>query len=134
MPSVRLCSHRFHGKGHKLRAIEERFDLDALGQNVRVDVVNFFVNALQNRVGVVAFLQQHNAFHGVGIIDNCAVRVVPCAANLAQANLRSLLNDSNVLDANRRTIRGFDDGVFNVLNTMEEAERLHIDLLRAPAR
>ena len=40
----------------------------------------------EDRVGVVALLQQHDAFNGVGIVDDCAVGAVRGAADLAKAN------------------------------------------------
>ena len=52
------------------------------------------MNALQDRVGVVALLQQDDAFDGVGIVDDRVFAVlgeVPGPADLAQSNLRSLL-------------------------------------------
>ena len=37
---------------------------------VAVELFDFFMNALQDGVGVVAFLQQDDAFDGVGIVDD----------------------------------------------------------------
>ena len=41
-----------------------------LGRIPFVELLHFVVNALQHRVGVVALLQQHDPFNGVGIVDD----------------------------------------------------------------
>ena len=64
--------------------------LTPLGKNAVVELLHLFVNALQHRVGVVALLQQHDAFHSVGIVDDCAIGAMGGAADLAEANLRTL--------------------------------------------
>ncbi len=89
------------GELDQIGAVEEGNDLYAFGQNAGdlFELVDFFVNALQHRIGVVALLQQHDAFHGVGIVDNCAVGPMRGAADLAQANLGPLRDGGNVLDA-----------------------------------
>ena len=53
------------------------------------------------------------------------------AADLAEANLRPLHHRGDVFDVNRRAVLRLDDGVFDVLHARVEAERLHVDLLRA---
>ncbi len=53
------------------------------------------------------------------------------AADLAEANLGSLRDGGDVLDLDGRAVLGLDDGVFDVLHAGEEAQRLHVDLLRA---
>ena len=96
-----------------------------------IQLVYFLVNALQDRIGVIAFLQQHDAFHRVGIVDDGAVGAVRGAADLAEANLGSLHDGGDVLDADRRAVLRLDHGVLDVLHGAVEAERLHVDLLRA---
>ena len=56
------------------------------------------------------------------------------AADLAETNLWSLRNCGDVSDANGRAVLRLDDGVLDVLHGGEEAERLHVDLLRALLR
>ena len=97
----------------------------------RLSISTSLVNALQHGVGVVSFLQQDDTLDGVGIIDDRAVRAMGRAADLAESNLGTLCDGGDVLDANRRAVRGFDHGVFDVLNASVEAQRLHVDLLRA---
>ena len=97
--------------------------------------VDFGVNAVKNRIGVVALLQQHNAFDGVGIVDDLLPSRLADErggfADLAEANLRPLRDGGNVLDLDGRAVLGLDDGVLDVLHAGEEADRLHVDLLRA---
>ena len=105
---------------------------DALGQNaVCSSFFDFLVNALQDGIGVVALLQQDDAFDGVGIVDDCAVGAMSGSADLAEANLRALGDGGDVLDLDGRAVGVFDDGVLDVLHAGVEAQRLHIDLLRA---
>ena len=93
------------GELDQVGAIEEGNDLDALGQDAVVELLDLLVDALQNRVGVVAFLQQHDAFDGVGIIDDRAVGAMGRAADLAQANLRPLRDGGDVFDRDGRAVR-----------------------------
>ena len=71
---------------------------------------------LQHRVGVVAFLQQDDAFDGVGVVDNGAVGPVRGAADLAEADLGALGDRGDVPDPDRRAVLRLHDGVFNVLH------------------
>jgi len=43
---------------------------------VSVQLVHFVVNAVKNRIGVVALLQQHDTFDSVRIVDNPVARAV----------------------------------------------------------
>ena len=56
------------GVGDELGAVEKGNDLHALGQDALVQFLDFGVNAVEDRIGVVALLQQDDAFHGVGTI------------------------------------------------------------------
>jgi len=66
---------------------------------VSVELADLFVDAFQHRVGVGALLQQHDAFHGVGIVDDVAVGQVSGFADLAEANLGALRHGGDILDA-----------------------------------
>ncbi len=121
----------FDRVGDELRAVEERLDLHALGQNVFVQFLNLVVDAPQHRVGVVALLQQDNALHGVWIVHDLSVFAMNGSADLAKANLGTLRDGRDVLDLHGRAVRRFDDGVFNVLHAGKQARGLHIDLLRS---
>ena len=66
-----------------------------------------------------------------GLSTIAAVGPMRRAADLAQANLGPLRDGGDVLDADGRAILRLDDGVFDVLHAGVEAQRLHIDLLRA---
>ncbi len=60
----------------KLAAIEERDDLDAGGKDMVVEFVDLLVDALKRGVGVVAFLQEDDAFNDVVVVDELPVLVV----------------------------------------------------------
>jgi len=89
---------------HQVGAVEEGNHLHALGQNALVQLVHFLVNAIEDGVGVAAFLQQHNAFDGIGIVHDCAVWAMHRAANLAETNLGALRNGGDVLDLDGRAV------------------------------
>ena len=120
-----------HRIAHQVRAVEKGNDLYALGQDVFVQFLDFGVNAVEDRIGVVALLQQDDAFHGVGIIDDLSVDAVNGFADLSEANLGTLRDSGDILDFDGRAVRGLDDGVLDVLHAGEEAGGLHVDLLRA---
>ena len=81
-----------------------------------IEVFYLLVNAQQDRVGVVAFLQQDDAFNRIGIVDNRAVGPVCGTTYLAETNLGALRDGGDVLDFDSRAVLGFDDGVLDVLN------------------
>ena len=96
-----------------------------------VELFDLCVDAAEDRIGVVALLQEHNAFYCVGIVNDFAVFAMCGATDLAEANLGALRNGCNVFDLDGRAVRGLDDGILNILNTGEEAGGLHVNLLRA---
>ena len=104
IPSVRFRSTVVHRELHQVRAVEKRHHLHALGQNAVVQFVHFLVDALQHRVRIVALLQQHDSFHGVGIVHHRAVGQMRRFADLPQADLRALRHRGDVLDLHRRAV------------------------------
>ena len=61
------------GVTEQVAAIEEGNDLDAGGKDVVVELGDFLVDAFEDSVGVVAFLQQDDAFDSVVVVDELAV-------------------------------------------------------------
>ena len=66
------------GVVEQVAAVEEGNDLDAGGKHagvrrVAVQLGDFFVDAFQRGVGVVALMQQDDAFDNVGVVDELAV-------------------------------------------------------------
>ena len=57
--------------------------------------------------------------------------MVNSSGKLAKSNLWTLRNHSNVLDPERRAIPGHDDRAFDVLGTVHQSNRAHVDLLQA---
>ena len=64
-----VVHHRVRREVHQIAAIEKGNDLHARRQKMIVQIVDFFMQRRQHGVAVRAFAQQHNAFDGVGIID-----------------------------------------------------------------
>ena len=104
MPAVRLCSTVSTVYFTRSERSRKGTTFTPLGRMPLLSLFDFGVNALQNRVGVVALLQQHDAFDGVGIVDDRAVGPVGGFADLAQANLGALRNGGDVLDLDGRAV------------------------------
>ena len=66
-----------------------------------------------------------------GLSTIVAIGAMGGAADLPEANLGPLRNGGDVFDLDGRAIGGLDDGVLDVLHAGVEAQRLHVDLLRA---
>ena len=132
---AQVVLHGLHREGHQLGTIEERNNFHAPGQNTVVQLFYFFMNAFENGVRIVALLQQHNAFHGIGIVNDPARARTICnmhgAADLAKANLGALRHCGDFFDGDRRAVPGLHHRVFYVLHAGVEALGLHVDLLRA---
>ena len=93
-------------------------------------------------VGVLAFLQQDDAFDDVAVVDEFAVSMLPglirsrCAwlaglADLAEADLGPLDDGGDVADAEGGAVRGLEDGLRDVVDVAEEADLADVDLLLA---
>ena len=89
------------------------------------------MDAVQRGGGVRALAQEHDSFHHVVVVDHHAVGAMDGLADLAQANLRPLRDHGDVLDAQRRAVLRFDDGLFDVADVPDQADGAHVDLLRA---
>ncbi len=89
------------------------------------------MNALENRIRVISFLEQDDPFHRIRIVDNRSVGKMRSAPNLPKANLRSLIDGGNILHPNGCAVCSLDDGVLNILHAPVKAQRLNIHLLRA---
>ncbi len=53
------------------------------------------------------------------------------SGKLAEPDLRALGNDGNVLHAERRAVLGEDDGLFDIVDAIDQADFAHVDLLQA---
>ncbi len=93
------------GELEQVAAVEEGNDLHARRQDVLVELLDLGVDALRGSVGVVALLQQDDAFDDVAVVDELAVVAADCLllligagasprlaglADLAEADLRAL--------------------------------------------
>ena len=96
-----------------------------------VELLDRGVDVLQHRRGVRAFAQKHNAFHHVVIVLHYAIGSMDRLADLTKTNLRPLRDYRHVLDANRSAVLRFDDGLFDVVDVLDQPHSAHINLLRA---
>ena len=119
----------FDGVADELGAVKEGNDFYAGREDVLVELGDFVVDACENGVGVVAFLEEDDALDGVVVVYDGAVGAVGGAADLAEADFGALLDGRDVADAEGGAVLGLDDGVFNVGDGVEEAEGLDVDLL-----
>ena len=68
-----VVKNGFGGEAEEVAAIEEGNDLDARREDVGVEVVDFGVDGFKGAVGVVALLEEDDAFDYVAIVDQLAV-------------------------------------------------------------
>jgi len=96
---------------------------------VVVEFLDFGVNTLQCGVGVVAFLEENDAFDDVAVIDQLAVHIAIGFPDLAEPNLGALNDFRDVADPQSCSVGGFQDGLLDVVDVGEEADFLDVDLL-----
>ncbi len=133
------------GEMEEIAAIEERDDLHAGRENVIVEFLHLGVDSLEGGVGVLALLEEDDAFDDVVVVDELAVLAVNLLrthvagavfrlaglADLAEADLWTLNDAGDVGDADGRAVGGFEDSLLDVVDVGEEANFLHVDLLIA---
>ena len=66
----------FNCELHQVRPVEKRNNFHAFRKNAVIQLVYLLVDPLQHWVRIVSFLQQHNPFYRVGVIDNRAIRLM----------------------------------------------------------
>ena len=116
---------------HQIAAIEEWNDLHARGQDALVQLLDLGVEGFQRRVGLGSFLQQHNAFHHVVVVDDSAVRAVDRFTVPAQPDLGALLNHGDILYLQRRPALRRENRLFDIVNAGHQAYRPNVDLLQS---
>src|SRR5580698_820395 len=100
-----IVEHRVRGEVQEIGAVEKGNDLHARRKHALVQLLHLRVDAFQRCVRVVALLQQHNAFHGIGVIEELAVIVDGYGlADLTEADLRSLYDRSDIADRERSSV------------------------------
>src|ERR1700729_3581364 len=105
----------------QIAAIQERDDLPSRRQDLRIELVDLLVDTNQGGIGVVALLQQDDAFDHIVVIKDLVVLQPNGLAYLAQADLRSLLDGGNVPDLQSSSVGRFELGLFNVVDVPVEA-------------
>ena len=76
------------------------------------------MNGFEGRVAFSAFLEQDDSFNDVAVVEDVAVQFMNCLAVAAQADLRTLLDDGDVFNADRCAALGRDDGVLEYRSTV----------------
>src|SRR6202044_3957128 len=105
-----IVQHGVGGEVEQLASVDEGNDLHSLGQNLIVQFLYFLMDGFQYRLRVVAFLQHCDPRYDIVVIDDFSVFPFNCLAKLAQADLRALGDDGNVLHLESRAGLGHDDG------------------------
>ncbi len=90
MPSVRLCKHSVRREFEQGAAVEKRSDGDALRKDALVQLLHLRVNAIEDLVGVFAFLEEDDALDHIVIVDELAIMTTIGLADLAEPDLRAL--------------------------------------------
>ena len=68
-----VMEHRMGGVVQQVAAIEEGNDLNAGGKDVVVQLGDLLVDAFEDSIGVVAFMEQDDAFDSIVVVDELAV-------------------------------------------------------------
>lgn len=85
----------------------------------------------ERRIGVRALAQQKGARNHIVIVDDPAILVMNGFRRLPQPDLGTLLDNGNVLDAQRGSVLGVNDSVLDVVNVADQAYFANINLLKA---
>ncbi len=127
-----VVQHGVRGEVHQVAAIDERDDLHARGQDVIVQLLHFRVNALQRRVGVRAFAQEHDAGNHIVVVDDLAVLAMNGSRELAEADLWALAATTAISPMRSGVPFLAVITVFSMsLTSFTRPTSLHVDLLQA---
>src|SRR5580692_893183 len=129
-PFRQVVKHGVAGEVNEIAAVDEWNNLHARRQNMIVQFVHFFMDALQSRVCHSAFAQEHDAGHDIVVIDDLSVFPVNRLSGLAESNLGTLRHDRNILHPQRRAIFCQDDCLRDVLGAVDQSDGAHVDLLQ----
>ena len=130
MPLVRLSRTVWVVKRSRSLLIDEGNNLHALGQDLVIQFLYLFMDALEHGLRIRALLQSCDARRHIVVIDYFAVLAVVSPAKLAQPDLRALRYDGNVFHPKRRAALGCNDRVLDVLEVLDQTHFPDIDLLQ----
>ena len=99
-----IAKHGAGGVVDQVAAVEMRNEFHASRKLVVVQLRHLFVQRIQRGIGLRALAQQHDAFHDVVIVDDCAIFAADGLAQLAQPHLGRLHHHPEVADANRSAV------------------------------
>ena len=117
--------HRAHGDVEQHLAVVERLDLDVLRQDAVVQLGNLVAHLGQHLGGIGVALEQHDAFHHVGLV---------VVLHHAQALHVADFHLGNVTHAHRHAVVGVDHHVADVFHRLQQAHAAHHELLLAVAQ
>src|SRR5580698_716537 len=116
---------------NEIVAIQIRNDLHTPRQDGVVQAFDHGMDSFERGGRVRTLAHEHNPFDHIVVIDHESVSPVNCLANLAQADLRTLGNDSYVFQPQGRAVLRFEDGLFDIPDIANQSHRANVDLLRA---
>ena len=113
----------------QVASVDEGNDFDTLRQNLVVQFFHFLMDTVQRGLSIRAFLQRGDPRNDIVVVDDLPVWQMRGPAKPAQPNLRTLVDDGNILHPDRGTALGGEDCVSDVLNVFDQANLANVDLL-----
>ena len=117
MPSVRLCSTVSVVKCTRSLRSRMRNDLHARRQETLIELLDLLVQRRPARVRIRTLAQQHDPGDHVVVVDHLALLAVDCLTQLAQPDLRPLLDTRDVAHAHGSSVLRLQHRVADVVVT-----------------
>ncbi len=128
---TQVVHHRVQGIAQEIGAIQHGNYLHAGRQDAVIELFHLLVDALQRGPRVGAFAHQHDALNDVGFVDDVSVLHVVSPGHVAQTNLGALRHLGDVLHPQGGPFLRLQDGLLDVADIAEKAERADVHLLQA---
>src|ERR1019366_6946307 len=128
---TQVVHHRVQGVAQEIGAIQHGDHLHAGRQDTVIELFHLLVDALQCGPRVGAFAHQHDALNDVGFVDDASVLHVVGPGHVTQTNFGALRHFGYVLHPQGGPFLRLQDGLLDVADIAEKAERADVHLLQA---